>query len=374
MWGATDVYDMMQKTSDDVITRQVMNWESLMRSAYLKLKGKPEEDTPIALFPTLKQRDSEADRDFGRRVFRESLRSDMLQILNARGTKFNPDSVKMPWLNWANEAFKKKYCLVHYPVSAFKPGPGFDLYKPSQGIEYKDIEQSNVNRKHGIGGFVRIISWTEEDMELELDDPSLADVALCMNREGRPVIRVSDSDNYLNKMAGRDTTKSAQRKRNNRGDEEQDETGDEEDPPLIRAEKRVKKKSSKSKSGKGKSKAVVRSDSDIEEVRPSKSSKSGKGKSMATVRPDSDVELPASDNEVTTPTPQPKKRRAHDDTSQPSYRNKKARPHHAQIEAYLNSWALAQGFQPPQLGGPSLQQSGNITHIPLNDSSDEEDY
>ncbi|KAG6804807.1 hypothetical protein H0H92_014886, partial [Tricholoma furcatifolium] len=76
MWGVTDVYDMMQKCSDDVIARQIMNWESMMRSAYLKLKGEPEA-LPGSIYPNLKKKDTEINRDFERRIFRESLRGDM---------------------------------------------------------------------------------------------------------------------------------------------------------------------------------------------------------------------------------------------------------------------------------------------------------
>ncbi|KAG6805710.1 hypothetical protein H0H92_014284, partial [Tricholoma furcatifolium] len=99
-----------------------MNWESMMRSAYLKLKGEPEDVSP-PLYPKLQRKENEINRDFERRVFRESLRGDMIQILQARGTSFNPESVKVPWVNWANWAYTKKFCIIHYPVTARRPGP-----------------------------------------------------------------------------------------------------------------------------------------------------------------------------------------------------------------------------------------------------------
>ncbi|KAG6823775.1 hypothetical protein H0H92_009096, partial [Tricholoma furcatifolium] len=191
MWGVTDVYDMMQKCSDDVIARQIMNWESMMRSVYLKLKGEPE-GLPGPIYPNLKKKDTEINRDFERRIFRESLRGDMIQILQARGTLSNPDSVKVPWVNWANCAYDKKFCIIHYPISARKPGPGFDISNPAC-MAQKDIDDSNTNRRHDTGGFVRIISWTHEDMELELHNPQLADVVLCMNSNARPVLTAADS-------------------------------------------------------------------------------------------------------------------------------------------------------------------------------------
>ncbi|KAG6806397.1 hypothetical protein H0H92_001564, partial [Tricholoma furcatifolium] len=83
--------------------------------------------------------------------------------------------------------------------------------------------------------------------------------------------------------------------------------------------------------------------------------------SKATVSSDSEVE------EVTPTQAKTKKRRAADE-NQPSDRNKKARPHSAQIEAYLNSWALAHGFQAPQLG-----EQREITRVALNESTDEEE-
>ncbi|KAG6804946.1 hypothetical protein H0H92_001561, partial [Tricholoma furcatifolium] len=65
---------MMQKCCGDVISKQILNWESMMRTAALRLKG--EVDTaPLQLAEAKKT--GEVQRDYSRRAFGESLRGDI---------------------------------------------------------------------------------------------------------------------------------------------------------------------------------------------------------------------------------------------------------------------------------------------------------
>ncbi|KAG6808063.1 hypothetical protein H0H92_005542 [Tricholoma furcatifolium] len=204
-----------------------------------------------------------------------------------------------------------------------------------------------------------------------------------MNTEGRPIISVSDSSKYIKEVAALHGIKSNRWKKNCRdddSDEDEDEDTDTDtnedkaEAPLIRGQIRVKKskdaKKSRSKSRKGKSKATMRSN-ESKESRPASClplhddaprEKGTKKKSKININ----IRSESNDEEVT-PTPRPKNCCAPDAQSQPLEWNKKSRPHPAKIEAYLNTWALARGFQPPQSGEQHTLWSDGITHVALND-------
>ncbi|KAG6805617.1 hypothetical protein H0H92_014728 [Tricholoma furcatifolium] len=204
-----------------------------------------------------------------------------------------------------------------------------------------------------------------------------------MNTEGRPVISVSDSSTYIKEVAALHGIKSNRRKKNRRGeDSDKDDDMDEDEAPLIGGQIWVKKskdiKKSKSKSHKGKSKATMRSDKSEESQPASRSplhddAPREKGTKKKTMQSKVHINISSeSDDEEVTPTPWPKKCRAPDGQSQPLERNKKSHPHPATIEAYLDTWALARGFQPLQSGEQHTLRSDGITHVALNDPFDED--
>ncbi|KAG6805253.1 hypothetical protein H0H92_016088, partial [Tricholoma furcatifolium] len=150
--------------------------------AALRLKGQVD-TAPIQLAETKKT--GEVARDYSRRAFGESLRGDMLRIFRERGIFADSDAVKMSWVNWANLAYKEKLCLLNYPLSARTPGTGFDMRSSKNGIRQKYIDKSNKERKRGSEDCIRIVSWSSDEMNLDINDPNLRDVVLVQNVNGR---------------------------------------------------------------------------------------------------------------------------------------------------------------------------------------------
>ncbi|KAG6905024.1 hypothetical protein DXG01_005573 [Tephrocybe rancida] len=124
----------------------------------------------------------------------------------------------MPWSSWPNYAFEHKLCLIEWPMDARPPdGAYYDFKDAANGLEQVQINLSNQRRfvnyldEHAI----QIVSWKEEDMDREIDDPDLREVPLVFSTIRKRLITVEDSVKFTNKLAelqGLSVAKSKKRK------------------------------------------------------------------------------------------------------------------------------------------------------------------
>ncbi|KAG6903806.1 hypothetical protein DXG01_014756 [Tephrocybe rancida] len=76
MWGATPAFEQMKIDEKDVISRQIANWEALIRRAEMKLNGDSNEEAEKDLW-IVNIAPSKPERDHSRKVFVAWLKSDI---------------------------------------------------------------------------------------------------------------------------------------------------------------------------------------------------------------------------------------------------------------------------------------------------------
>ncbi|KAG6904980.1 hypothetical protein DXG01_005846 [Tephrocybe rancida] len=110
----------------------------------------------------------------------------------------------MPWSSWPNYAFEHKLCLIEWPMDARPPdGAYYDFKDAANGLEQVQINLSNQRRfvnyldEHAI----QIVSWKEEDMDREIDDPDLREVPLVFSIIRKHLVTVEDSVKFTNELA-----------------------------------------------------------------------------------------------------------------------------------------------------------------------------
>ncbi|KAG6903956.1 hypothetical protein DXG01_013688 [Tephrocybe rancida] len=124
----------------------------------------------------------------------------------------------MPWSSWPNYAFEHKLCLIEWPMDARPPdGAYYNFKDAANGLEQVQINLSN--QRHFVDYLdehaIQIVSWKEEDMDREIDDPDLREVPLVFSTIRKRLITVEDSVKFTNKLAelqGLSVAKSKKRK------------------------------------------------------------------------------------------------------------------------------------------------------------------
>ncbi|KAG6904013.1 hypothetical protein DXG01_013216 [Tephrocybe rancida] len=110
----------------------------------------------------------------------------------------------MPWSSWPNYAFEHKLCLIGWPMDARPPdGAYYDFKDASNDLKQVQINLSNQMRSvdHLDEDAIQIVSWEEEDMEREIDDPDLREVPLIKSTSRKCLIAVEDSAKFINELA-----------------------------------------------------------------------------------------------------------------------------------------------------------------------------
>ncbi|KAG6913500.1 hypothetical protein DXG01_006391 [Tephrocybe rancida] len=124
----------------------------------------------------------------------------------------------MPWSSWPNYAFEHKPCLIEWPMDARPPdGAYYDFKDAANGLGQVQINLSNQRHfvDHLDGHAIQIVSWKEEDMDREIDDPDLREVPLVFSTIRKRLITVEDSVKFTNELAeskGLSVAKSKERK------------------------------------------------------------------------------------------------------------------------------------------------------------------
>ncbi|RDB18994.1 hypothetical protein Hypma_014441 [Hypsizygus marmoreus] len=198
-WGGSPAYVTMRKEYDHTINVQIGDYNAMFRVAEMIQQGL---DTSNQLFPVNHDRiGTESPRDRDKRVFAEYLRCDMGKILALCESGLSPTErrqLRMAWVDWANMAYEKKFCLRNWPVGAPLPGKGFELKDIHESIKI-----SNSRRRAAVEDpendddqdYVHIVSWLEEDQQKAAVDR--ADIPLVIDADGTVLMTVLDSTKFL---------------------------------------------------------------------------------------------------------------------------------------------------------------------------------
>ncbi|KAG6903954.1 hypothetical protein DXG01_013693, partial [Tephrocybe rancida] len=201
MWGATPAFEQMKIDEKDVISRQIANWEALIRRAEMKLNGDSNEEAEKDLW-IVNIAPSKPERDHSRKVFVAWLKS---RILYSRGEPLKKClKMTMPWSHWPNFAFKHKLCLIEWPSTARPPdGKRYEYKDASNGLGQLQINASNRRRDEDYLDkyTIQIVSWDKEDIEREIDNDDLREVPLVTNSSGHCMISADDSEAYMDALA-----------------------------------------------------------------------------------------------------------------------------------------------------------------------------
>ncbi|KAG6905901.1 hypothetical protein DXG01_017035 [Tephrocybe rancida] len=199
MWGATPAFEQMKVTEKGVISCQIADWEGMLRVAQLQLNAKDDEDTESRdeverqLWSVLDP-GSLVKRNDNRKTFLAWLGNDIEHYANA----LDPDY-----------AYKHHLCLVNWPRNAHAPdglkkgGKPYDYKDASNGLLQSDINASNWKRwddyldEHAI----QIVSWGDDEMKLDIEDPELPTLPLVMNADDRTIMCVDNSPKFNHDLA-----------------------------------------------------------------------------------------------------------------------------------------------------------------------------
>ncbi|KAG6912684.1 hypothetical protein DXG01_012855 [Tephrocybe rancida] len=179
MWGATPAFERMKIDEKGVISRQIAEWESLLRRADMALNGDAEEHEK-ELWTVQLMSDK---RDHARQAFLAWLGRDIGRIRHTRDGEPLEKCLKMtmPWSSWPNYAFEHKLCLIGWPMDARPPDGAYYNFKDASN-DLKQVQINLSNQMHSVDHLdedaIQIVSWEEEDMEHEIDDPDLREVPL----------------------------------------------------------------------------------------------------------------------------------------------------------------------------------------------------
>ncbi|KAF8064949.1 hypothetical protein FPV67DRAFT_1671253 [Lyophyllum atratum] len=207
-WGGTQAYEQLRNEHQASIASQLSDYQAMFRVADMKLKGLEVTDELFAVSRT--KNPGEKDRDHERRIFSMYIRNDLGKILHARGnhTLEVCKQQKVPWVGWADFAYKEKIQIINWPPSARAPAPGFDLHSKDNGIPQHHMKASNTARLDSEDeSAIMIVEWSAEQKALADDDPALADVPLVVNTNRRTVLSVSDSAKYQKSIGRKSKSK-----------------------------------------------------------------------------------------------------------------------------------------------------------------------
>ncbi|KAG6904555.1 hypothetical protein DXG01_009071 [Tephrocybe rancida] len=155
MWGVTPAFERIKVTEKGVISRQIADWEGMLRVAQLQLNAKDDEDTE-SKEEVEKQLWSVLDpgsllkRDNNRKTFLVWLGNDIGQIKHTHGEPLEKcHKIMMPWATWPDFGYKHHMCLVNWPRNARAPdglksgGKPYNYKDASNGLLQADFNASN---------------------------------------------------------------------------------------------------------------------------------------------------------------------------------------------------------------------------------------
>ncbi|KAG6905238.1 hypothetical protein DXG01_004053 [Tephrocybe rancida] len=197
----------MKVMEKGVISRQIADWEGMLRVAQLQLNTKDDEDTESRdtaekqLWSVLDP-GSLVKHNNNCKTFLAWLGNDIEHYANAL-------DIMMPWTTWPDYAYKHHLCLVNWPHNARAPN---GLKKGRKLYDYKDASngllQSDINASNWKRGddyldecAIQIVSWGDDEMKLDIEDAELPTLPLVMNTDNHTIVCVNNSPKFNHDLA-----------------------------------------------------------------------------------------------------------------------------------------------------------------------------
>ncbi|KAG6904479.1 hypothetical protein DXG01_009633 [Tephrocybe rancida] len=170
-------------------------WESLLRVSDIELCGSKAVDDPYSMF-VVKLKKHNNIRDDKQSFFTEWLRLDIGHAWFKRGWDLDVClAMKMSWTDWPKFAYMHKLCLINWLTDE-----KYNIKKKSNGVPQQCLTNSNAKRREDPESddpaCIRIISWDDEDLELDPEDNDYSNIPLVSNSEGYSVLCVKDCEVY----------------------------------------------------------------------------------------------------------------------------------------------------------------------------------
>ncbi|KAG6905481.1 hypothetical protein DXG01_002455 [Tephrocybe rancida] len=211
MWGTTPAFEQMKIDEKGVISRQIAEWETLLRRADMTLNSNAEEhEKELWTVQIMSKKHNHARQAFfawlGCDIEDGTHTPAIGQIRHTHDGEPLERCLKMtmPWSSWPNYDFEHKLCLIEWPMDACLPdGAYYDFKDAANGLHQVHINLSN--RTHSVNYLdkhtIQISSWNKEDIAHEIDDSDLREVPLVISTICQHLITIEDSAKFINELS-----------------------------------------------------------------------------------------------------------------------------------------------------------------------------
>ncbi|KAJ7441393.1 hypothetical protein B0H11DRAFT_2350995 [Mycena galericulata] len=233
VWGGSPGFFAVQETYEPSLKVKLQDIKAMFQFVMVYMAKREAEANesaatsapPIAIAFGKKATDKNK-RDARRRELSLMFLNQILVALRARGEDTS-DVKKMAW-KWADFAVKKKLRIENWPteLKTTFPSAGFALNTVTGKEATKALEVMGKNMEERYGGGeddgtgVQVVSWTEDEMELE--DADATDVALVTCADGTTLLTAKASKNLLKGLKGKAGKRKAKQAASDDDDDDDD--------------------------------------------------------------------------------------------------------------------------------------------------------
>ncbi|KAJ7686763.1 hypothetical protein B0H14DRAFT_3534407 [Mycena olivaceomarginata] len=253
IWGGGALFQEVFKQHPVPIRKFLIDMKALFQTTSLYLRNQAETAEAVSMMQpvpiTFTRLPSEAsNRDALRRQLTGLFVNQICLVMIERGEleleQIKTTFQKMSW-KWSNDAWKHKLRIENWPAALKEtyPGPGFSLGVITEKDDKKEEKRARMDAVKAMFKAMqaayqspdaddglectRIVSWTDEEMELE--DPSNVPIVSC--DDGTVLLRASASKGLLAKIKKSKKKSSKKRTRATANASSVDDTDDEDEMP-----------------------------------------------------------------------------------------------------------------------------------------------
>ncbi|KAJ7207312.1 hypothetical protein B0H12DRAFT_1280464 [Mycena haematopus] len=201
-WGGTEAYAKLRQRWPTSLTAQIRDYESMFWTLGMEERGEAGTGRAVRT-GDLYQKEGESDRDYGRRLFKESMLLDLRQASSA-----DEESPKMDWdlgdlgwkhqvrmVNWPEEfSAVKEQPRARFKISAKALGVIVPLLKKKYQLE-QPTDSDDEDTEETLGETApRIESWSES--EKALSEQAQGQLSVLVTSGGTVLQHVSDGKKY----------------------------------------------------------------------------------------------------------------------------------------------------------------------------------
>ncbi|KAJ7439182.1 hypothetical protein B0H11DRAFT_2254111 [Mycena galericulata] len=234
VWGGSPGFFAVQETYEPSLKVKLQDIKAMFQMVYMAKREAEANESAATSAPPIaiafgKKATDKNKRDARRRELSLMFLNQIFVALRAR-REDTSDVKKMAW-KWADFAVKKKLRIENWPteLKTMFPSAGFALNTVTGKESTKALEVMGKNMEERYGGGeddgtgVQVVSWTEDEMELE--DADATDVALVTCADGTTLLTAKASKNLLKGLKG----KAGKRKAKQAASDDDDDDADADD-------------------------------------------------------------------------------------------------------------------------------------------------